>query len=159
MKKIFLIFPFVLLSCSEDRNLDGQFTISDISLSFEGYIIGFGEPLFNTIAKTGIFKFLEIDVSAPNNSIIFFIGAIFFIFFIGLVWLFWQFTYETITNEFKDFFQTLQREKQFQKDNSLGIYEKCIRWVKKIIILITGLIWGGAFIWLFLIFAIWALTP
>jgi len=160
MKKLLLLLPFVLFSCSMDSNLDGQFTISDISLSFKEYVYGFGEPLFNLLVKTGIFEFLEIDMLAATEGIITISGMFLLIIAITIILGIGQlFFVEIMFEAFKEALKEWQRESQLQKDNHLGIFKKIIRWIKRIVENITGLIWALALMWLYLAISIYVLKP
>jgi hypothetical protein len=156
MKRILLILPFILFGCSKDSNLDGQFTISDIGRNLKEYITDFGEPAFNLLDKTGIIKFLEVDASAST----FFIGGILLVMALALMWAIGQLIFEEIlSNAFNDTLKDLEKEDKFQKDNHLGVFKRTFRWAKHIVIILTGLIWAFAFVWLYFNGLIWVLKP
>jgi len=156
MKRILLILPFILFGCSKDSNLDGQFTISDIGRNLKEYITDFGEPAFNLIDKAGIIKFLELDASAST----FFIGGILLSIALTLMWAIGQLIFgEMLFYAFKDTLKDLEKEDKFQKDNHLGVFKRAFRWAKHIVIMITGLIWALAAVWLYFTGLIWVLKP
>ncbi len=161
MKKLLLLFslPLALIGCSKDRNYDGQFTISDFYLGVEAYIIRFGEPIFNFLAKTGIFNFLEIDVSSPTNSVLGFISLITFFVVLLFIWVFGGFIIEAIIAGVKETAEDWQKaKKEFQQEDQLGIFKKILRWMKRFGSIFWGWIVGLAIIWLFVIGVIAVLT-
>ncbi|MDA8755525.1 hypothetical protein N9M98_01955 [Candidatus Pseudothioglobus singularis] len=156
MRKILLILPFILFGCSKDSNFDGQFTISDIGRNLKEYITDFGEPAFNLLDKTGIIKFLEVDASAST----FFIGSLLLGMALALMWAIGQLIFEEILiNAFKYTLKDLEKEDKFQKDNHLGVFKRIFRWAKHSVIILTGLIWIFAILWLYFNGLMWVFKP
>ena len=161
MKKLLLLLslPLVLFGCSKDRNYDGQFTISDIYLGVEAYIIRFGEPIFNFLVKTGIFNFLELDVSSPTNSVLEFISLITFFVILLFIWFFGGFIIEGIIAGVKGTAEDWQKaKKEFQQEDQVGIFKKILRWMKRFGSITWGWIVGIAIIWVFVFGVIALLT-
>tara|TARA_B100000795_G_scaffold217334_1_gene171306 strand:- start:46 stop:531 length:486 start_codon:yes stop_codon:yes gene_type:complete len=161
MKKLLLILllPFILFGCSKDSNYDGKFTISDIGLSLEEYITGFGEPAFNLLAKTGIINFLEMDMSSSNNSLAFMFGGIYLFIVLFVIKVLGQIFFKLVLEEFNHASKKFKKERQKLKDNHLGIFEKIFKWIINIVLISTGLIWVFAIVWLYVAASIWALLP
>jgi len=161
MKKLLLLLslPLVLFGCSKDRNYDGKFTISDFFLGVEEYILRFGEPVFNFLAKTGIIEFLEIDVSSPTNMFFWFISIFSLYLVLLIIWLFGFGILELIISGVKDTAEEWQKAKEeFQQEDEVGIFKKIIRWLKRFGYIIWGWIWGLAIISLFVFGVIAVLT-
>jgi len=162
MKKLLLLLslPLVLFGCSKDRNYDGKFTISDFYVGVEEYISRFGEPIFNFLVETGIFEFLEIDVSSPTNFVLGFISLMSFFVVFLLIWVFGSLIFEAIIEGVKGTAEDWQKAKEeFQQENQVGIFKKIIRWMKKIASIIWGWMWGLAIIWLYVVIVIVSIRP
>ena len=159
MKKLLLLLslPLVLFGCSKDRNLDGQFTISDMSLAFQDYLIPFGEPVlnaFNLFLNSSFGAFLELETIYPDRAFMVGVGLPSFIILITIEAIILYLIYFVLgswTAEVKESWQEIKKE--LNQENQSGRLKKIYKSVKQTIWLI---LWSALILTIisFIIYAI-----
>ena len=140
MKKLLLLLPLLLSSCSKDRNMDGQFTISDVSLAFQDYLIPFGEPVlnaYNLFLNSSFGAFLELETIYPDRAFMIGLGLLSFTILITIEALILYLIYFVIgswAGEVKETWQEIKQE--FNQENQLGRFKKIYKSIKQIIWLV-----------------------
>jgi hypothetical protein len=149
MKKLLLLLSITLtlFGCSIDRNMDGEFTISDVGLAlkdyliaFQDYLIPFGEPVLNALnlfLNSGFGAFLELETINPDRSFMLGLGLLSFSILITFEAIILYVIYLVLgswTGEVKESWQEIKQE--FNQESQSGRLKKIYKSVKQIIWLI-----------------------
>jgi len=140
MKKLLLLLPLLLSSCSKDINMDGQFTISDVSLAFQDYLIPFGEPVlnaYNLFLNSSFGAFLELETIYPDRAFTIGLGLLSFTILITIEALILYLIYFVIgswAGEVKETWQEIKQE--FNQENQSGRFKKIYKSIKQTIWLV-----------------------
>ena len=144
MKKLLLLLliPLTLFGCSQDRNMDGEFTISDMSLAFQDYLIPFGEPVlnaFNLFLNSSFGAFLELETIYPDKALMVAIGRgsflILVLFDLLILYLIYLFSSGWIPASIESWNEI---KKEFNQEQQIGGLKKIYRFSKSTIGLILS---------------------
>jgi len=137
MKKLLLLLslPLVLFGCSKDRNYDGKFTISDMGLAIQDYLIPFGEPVFNSFnlfINSSFGAFLELETIYPDEGLMLFVALISFIILVFIeaviLWLIYG-AYGFWIEGVKESWQ--KNKQEFTQEDQVGFIKKIYIFTKK----------------------------
>ena len=159
MKKLLLLLsiPLTLFGCSQDRNMDGEFTISDMGLAIQDYLIPFGEPVLNALnlfLNSGFGAFLELETINPDRAFMLGLGLLSFSILITFEAIILYLIYLVLgswTGEVKESWQEIKQD--FNQENQSGRLKKIYKSVKQII----WLIFWSALILIIISFIIYAI--
>ena len=137
MKKLLLplSLPLVLFGCSKDRNYDGKFTISDMGLAIQDYLIPFGEPILNSVnflINSRFGAFLELSTIYPTKGILLTVGWFGFLILIliegTILWLIYG-AYGFWKEGVKESWQ--KNKQEFTQEDQVGFIKKIYIFTKK----------------------------